>query len=742
MITMRYLLVLCVLFLSSPLWSQTIQGRVTSDQGKPIEGAYVYNLRSGSHGHANEFGSFIIERTEVGDALRVGSLGFRTKEFTVVNNEAVIVVLETSSVRLDEVVITPRYDGPSFVTGIDLKVTPVNSSQEILRKVPGLFIGQHAGGGKAEQLFLRGFDLDHGTDINISVDGMPVNMVSHAHGQGYADLHFVIPETVEEIDFGKGTYYADKGDLTTAGYVAFHTRERLEKSSIGMELGQFNTRRVVGLFDLLDNKVRDQDAYIATEYILTDGAFDAPQNFNRVNLFGKYTARLNNKSKLSVQASHFSSSWDASGQIPVRAVNDGSIGWFGAIDDTEGGNTKRTNVNASYFTEIDSVTYFKANAFFSKYGFELYSNFTFFLVDSVNGDQIRQKEDRNIHGLNTEWGKRLNLGHVPLELQAGLGFRTDAIRDIELSRTRDRLITLEPLRLGDIDQANLFGYFNSRFEFGRLSISPAVRLDHFQFNYYDKLDTVFNNQMERKTIASPKLNFVLSQSQALQVYLKTGLGFHSNDARVVVSEEGKQTLPRAYAADLGGVWKPSPHVILNGALWYLFLEQEFVYVGDAGVVEPSGRSERKGVDGGIRYQLTDHLFFDLDANYAFGRSVDEPVGERYIPLAPDLTSTAGLALVNWKGFSGSYRMRYMRDRPANEDNSLVADGFLVSDVNLNYQPRRVLFGITIENLFNTKWKETQFATETRLRNELESVDEIHFTPGVPFFMRARVAYTF
>jgi hypothetical protein len=738
----RILILLTIFMVPFVSEGQSLQGRVTNAEGNPIDGAYIYNLRSASHGHATEFGSFLIDRTAVGDVLRVGSLGFSTREVTVANMEPLTVVLEISSVRLDEVVITPRYDGPSFVTRIDLKVMPVNSSQEILRKVPGLFIGQHAGGGKAEQLFLRGFDIDHGTDVNISVDGMPVNMVSHAHGQGYADLHFVIPETVEEIDFGKGTYYADKGDFTTAGYVAFRTRERLEQSTIGMELGQFNTRRVVGLFDLLDNKVKDQDAYIATEYILTDGPFNAPQNFGRVNLFGKYTARLNNKSKLSLMASHFASEWDASGQIPVRSVDDGSIGWFGAIDDTEGGNTTRTNVNATYFTEIDSATSFKANLFYSAYGFELYSNFTFFLEDSLNGDQIRQKEHRNIYGLNTEWGRRTQLGSVPLEVRAGLGYRSDAIRDVELSRTRNRQTTLEQIRLGDIDQSNISGYLDTRFEFGRLAISPSVRLDHFQFNYYDKLDSVYNNQVERQTIASPKLNFIYSQSENLQIYLKSGLGFHSNDARVVVSDEGRQTLPRAYGSDLGGVWKPSKRVILNGALWYLFLEQEFVYVGDAGIVEPSGRSQRMGVDGGIRYQVTAHLFFDWDVNYAFARSIDEAPGDDLIPLAPDLTSTAGIGLVGWKGFSGSYRFRYMRDRPANEDNSIIAVGFMVSDVNLNYQPKRLLIGITIENLFNTLWKETQFATESRLRGELEGVEEIHFTPGVPFFARARIAYNF
>ena len=208
--------------------------------------------------------------------------------FTVTSSDDII-VLEDDIFRLNEIVIQPKLSAMNMISKIDLQTTPVNSSQEILSKVPGLFIGQHAGGGKAEQLFLRGFDIDHGTDIAISVDGMPVNMVSHAHGQGYADLHFLIPETVDKIDFGKGPYYSNKGDFATAGYVGFQTKDKLEKSSIGLEIGQFNTLRTVGLFNLLGNK-KTQSAYIATEYILTDGPFDSPQNFNRMNLFGEYSA--------------------------------------------------------------------------------------------------------------------------------------------------------------------------------------------------------------------------------------------------------------------------------------------------------------------------------------------------------------------------------------------------------------------------------------------------------------------
>jgi len=721
-------------------YSQVEKGIVLDEFGNAIESAYLVNTDSDSHAHTDESGKFTIEKTAVGNFLSITALGYKKAKFEVSNTESRI-VLEDDIFRLNEIVIQQKLSALNVISKIDLETAPVNSSQEILRKVPGLFIGQHAGGGKAEQIFLRGFDIDHGTDIAISVDGMPVNMVSHAHGQGYADLHFVIPETVEKIDFGKGAYYADKGDFATAGYVAFQTKDQLDKSSISVEAGQFNTLRTVGLFDLL-GKNKKQSAYIATEYILTDGPFDSPQNFNRVNLLGKYSAILDDNSKFSISASRFTSKWDASGQIPQRLVDNGTISRFGAVDDTEGGNTSRTNINATIRKLIDENTFLKANAFYSKYDFELYSNFTFFLEDPINGDQIRQKEDRSIYGMSAELNKKVKNDDWDVLFQLGVGFRADATIDSELSHTLNRSTTLERIKLGDIDETNGFTYLNSEIKLGKLLINPAVRLDYFKFNYLDKLAPVYKMQSETEVKISPKLNFIYSQNNDLQFFVKSGIGFHSNDARVVVQNNGKQILPASIGTDIGTIWKPFPKVIVNSALWYLYLEQEFVYVGDAGIVEPSGKSKRMGIDLGLRYQLNDYLYFDADANYTYARSIDEPNGQNYIPLAPDFTTTGGVSFQKWNGLSGGLRYRYLKSRPANEDNSIVAKGYAIADFNVNYTHKSVTFGISIENILNSKWNETQFATESRLQNEPNGVEEIHFTPGTPFFMKGKVSYRF
>ncbi|MCB0382893.1 MAG: TonB-dependent receptor plug domain-containing protein [Psychroserpens sp.] len=734
-------LLICLSYLQ--VFSQELRGKIVNDLNQPLEAAYIYNLSSESHTHSSEDGVFILTNTKVGDSIKIGLLGYQSQQLVLDDShfKMMLVVLNEKSYQLDELVITEELNAMSTISRLDLKTSPVNSSQEILRKVPGLIIGQHAGGGKAEQLFLRGFDVDHGTDVSISVDGMPVNMVSHAHGQGYSDLHFLIPETVQNIDFGKGPYYAQQGDFNTAGYVGFSTKDYLRDSQISLTVGDFNTMRTLGLFNLLENN-KHENAYLAAEYIATDGPFESPQNFNRLNLFGKYVMFSPDNSKLSLTTSHFTSRWDASGQIPQREVDNGNITRFGAIDDTEGGQTERTNLNVEFSKYISDDVRFKTNAYYSNYNFELFSNFTFFLEDPVNGDQIKQKEERHIFGVNSVISKTAYLGKTLVNIDAGLGLRHDIINDIELSRTLNRQTTLETIQFGDINQTNVDAFVNASFDLGKFRIAPALRLDYFKFLYQDKLQTEYTLQSEAKTIVSPKLNVFYDAKKNLQLYLKSGIGFHSNDTRVVVSNLGKDILPRAYGLDLGTLWKPNKNIIINTALWYLFLEQEFVYVGDAGIVEPSGKTERLGLDLGLRYQLNDWLYFDTDATYTKARSLDAENGADYIPLAPDFTIAGGLSVTDLNGFSGGIRYRYLDDRPANEDNTIIAEGYFVTDFNVNYNFDQITLGLVIENLFDVDWNETQFATESRLQNEAQAVEEIHFTPGTPFFIKGSITYNF
>jgi outer membrane receptor for ferrienterochelin and colicin len=692
------------------------------------------------------FGHFELVIEESSAILVVSFLGFSEKKITVTEHEGqIMVMLEPTVTELSQLRITVNgMNSVSSISKLDLKLRPVNSSQEILRIVPGLFIAQHAGGGKAEQIFLRGFDLDHGTDINITVDGLPVNMVSHAHGQGYADLHFLIPELINVVDFGKGPYYTSKGNFNTAGYVDFSTKNTLSENMIKIEGGSFNTLRTVGMFNLFGEQamLKGHHAYAALEYQLTDGPFDNPQNFNRLNLFTKYSGYFNDNNSLSIQLSHLNSKWDASGQVPLRAIDSGYINRFGAIDPTEGGFTGRTNASIRLVSNLPSGIVADNQVFYSRYEFELYSNFTFYLNNPEYGDQIRQKEGRSIVGLNGELSKNQLLDNSNLTGKIGYGFRYDEIKDVELTNTVNRWTDLEQKSLGDVFETNGWLYADATWESGDWLLNGGLRLDGFKFDYVDKLAGEYETQSQSSARLSPKLNIIYHLNDQARIYAKSGVGFHSNDTRVVVANDGHEILPAAYGLDLGSTFKPVESVYLNLAYWYMFMEQEFVYVGDEAVVEPSGKTRRQGVDLSVRWQPASWMFADFDLNYAHPVALNEPEGEDHIPLAPTLTSIGGLTFQGKSGFSGSLRYRYIKDRPANEDNSIVALGYAVVDAKINYTWDFYEFGLTLENLFDVDWNEAQFAALTRLQYEAEPADDLTFTPGIPFYAKLSASFFF
>ncbi len=736
-LTLFSLWVICIVSVSG----QTLKGKITDPEGRALADAYILHLATGNHTHTNSAGIFFLYEISAGDSIQIHKLGYEGKSLVIQEMfQDLVIQLEERIITLREIVISPDLDATNLLSEINLKTDPVTSSQDLLRKVPGLVIGQHAGGGKAEQIFLRGFDIDHGTDINIAVEGLPVNMVSHAHGQGYADLHFLIPEMVDNLEFGKGPYHTDQGNFATAGFVAFQTKDFLEHNLMKLEVGQFNTQRLLGMMSLL--REENHSAYVATEIIETDGPFESPQNFNRLNLAAKYTGLLSGQDQFSFLGSYFDSQWDASGQIPQRAVDQGLISRFGAIDDTEGGQTRRWNLMLEHTRNISDHRQIRSQVYFTGYAFDLYSNFTFFLDDPENGDQIYQTERRNLIGLQSAYHEAFHWGDADGLFQAGAGLRTDMSRDNELAHTVNRAQTLFSIQRGDIHETNLHGFVNGVLDIDKWSFNLGVRFDHFKFGYTDQLASTYTVLSSDQSIISPKLNILYNASSNLQFYLKTGRGFHSNDTRVSVAPGELKTLPAATGADVGFLWKPVPEILVNAAGWWLHLEQEFVYVGDAGIVEPSGTSRRTGLDLSFRYQPVKWLYWDIDANYTLARATKEDKGSDYIPLAPDFTLMSGIHVLTRSGVYGGLRLRHIGDRPANEDNSIIAEGYTVMDMNVGYTWKRFDLGIQIQNVLDTEWNETQFATLSRLQQETEPVEEIHFTPGTPFQVKGSVAYRF
>lgn len=724
---------------------------IDAETGLEIPGAVVKLEPGARFTSTNTLGFFYFTDLPAGEyTLSVQMLGYET----LIKSGILIRDSETSVIRLDvkpaivdlrEVEVMQSINQPlQTISGFDIQTRPINTAQDVLRIVPGLFIAQHAGGGKAEQLFLRGFDIDHGTDVNLTVDGMPVNMVSHAHGQGYADLHFVIPELIEGVNFKKGPYDVESGNFTTAGQVRFKTADALGNNMVKLEAGQFNTYRAMGAFNILGNEAgrRNRHAYIAAENAYSDGYFNSSQQFNRLNLFGKYTALLDDDHRVSLSASAFQSSWNASGQIPERAVKSGQIDRFGAIDDTEGGLTNRYNINFEHQKAMPGGTLVKNQLYYVNYGFELYSNFTFFLNDPVNGDQIRQKERRRIFGYNGAIHTQGSLFGKKIIGEYGIFYRNDLVQDNELSRTANRSRVTQALAFGDVNESNTGAYFSETLVLGKFSLNAGLRYDAFLFAYENALDTLYKPEKAFDNTLNPKVNLYYDWSPALRLYLSAGNGFHANDTRVVVAQQARQTLPKASGVDLGAIFKPSPALLVHLAAWYLKLEQEFVYVGDEAVVEAGGRSVRQGLDLSARMQLFRYLYTDLDVTYSHARSVDEPEGARYIPLAPVYTATGGIGWDKGKGLFGSLRFRYLGDRPANEDNSVNASGYFLLDAVAGWKTRRVEIGLSVQNLGNVAWNEAQFDTESRLKNEAEPVSEIHYTPGTPFFVKGGITFRF
>ncbi len=742
------LLVFPAVFSQNKISAHVETGLVLDENTRvPVDGATVTFCSVGQVAATNNQGKFLVRLAHGGvDSLIISAIGYETRKLSYADfAKGRNILLRNKMIEMSAVKVLLNQANPyKTISKMDISMRGVNSSQEVLRLVPGLFIGQHAGGGKAEQIFLRGFDIDHGTDVNISVDGMPVNMVSHAHGQGYADLHFLVPELIENVHFKKGPYDAEKGNLATAGFVDFRTKNVLPANMIKLEAGQFNTFRTVGMVNLLSEKMKQkqQHAFIATEYMYTKGYFDNPQDFYRVNIFGKYRGKIGGNNALTISASTFGSKWNSSGQIPERAFQGGLIGYFGAIDPNEGGNTHRTNLNTELQTNFGSGSSMKNQFYFTNYDFELYSNFTFFLKNEVDGDQVKQGEERNLFGYNGTYTSITYLGDKRFTSEAGISLRVDKTKDSELSSTKDRDMIIQPVKLGNIKEINRAIWLSETVRWNeRFSINAGLRLDRFNVNYRDKLDNGKVSNAEA-FILSPKLNFYYQLNDKTQLYLTTGKGFHSNDTRVAIRTVGSEILPAAYGADLGIVLKPAKYIIVQSAAWYLQMEQEFVYVGDEGIIEPSGKSQRLGLDVSLRYQPVKWLFIDADANYCQSRAIEEWKGQDHIPLAPVFTSSGGVTYKSQLGLNAAIRYRYMSDRPANEDNSVVAQGYLVHDAVVNYERKKYEIGLSVQNLFDVRWKETQFDTESKLRNETTPVSEIHFTPGSPFFLKAHVSFFF
>jgi outer membrane receptor protein involved in Fe transport len=615
-----------------------------------------------------------------------------------------------------------------LIPGRDFELRPHGRPADVLRLVPGLIIGQHQGGGKAEQYLIRGFDADHGTDLALFVDGLPVNLRSHAHGQGYADLHFLIPETVKLVDVFKGPYFPEYGDFDTAGAANFVTRDYVEENTLEIAGGSFNTQRYLALLSPTRGALK---TLIAVEAYRNDGPFEHPNGYLRFNLFAKASAELAEDMRLAVSASHYRAEWHGSGQIPERAVRASLISRFGSIDPTEGGVSQRSNVNIEYRwkpTESERLT---VHGYVTYYELSLFNNFTFFLNDPNLGDEINQRDRRFLAGGDAQYELKARAFGVPVSATAGFQYRIDTPHVVLANATQRH----ETSRTQDVDIVE-----QSYSPFLKLDMVPLDKLrlvtgargDFFSYKGTQHVNATEGDLTGSVTRSRPnvKANLILGPWALTEWFANFGTGFHSNDARAVLTNPKLEALPTARGYEFGFRTRLFPKTELFASYWFLDLASELVFVGDDGTTEAQGPSHREGLEFGLKIKPLEWLTFTGDFTYT--RKAEFADTGQAVPLAPIWTARADLtARLPW-GLSSSLEMRYLGNRPADPDRAQTARGYTLFSWTTRYRHKNLEAFLSIENLTNTQWRESQFFFTSRLGGEpAGGVPDIHFTPGTP-----------
>ncbi|MEZ4363992.1 MAG: TonB-dependent receptor [Kofleriaceae bacterium] len=627
----------------------------------------------------------------------------------------------------------------------ELRRRPHAQPSDLLRQTPGLVVSQHAGGGKADQYFLRGFDADHGTDVALFVDGIPVNLTSHGHGQGYADSHFLIPELVRTLDVHKGPYAARFGDFATAGVIDIQTIDHAPAASVWLSGGgelagpvalRRPTARLVGL---ANPEVGRGDALLAAEVSSTDGPFMHEQDFGRLSTFGKLAQPLAG-GELQLSGTLYAARWNQSGQVPSQEVDAGRLDRFGSLDPTEGGSSRRYGLAARWERGEPLDGAWSAHAYLVGYRLQLFSNFTLFARDQEHGDQIEQGDDRHFGGGSLTY-RRVHRGPLPGLFRAGLQLRADQTEtSLWHTEARARLAGCfegqNPCNHTDNRIVNLAAYAEEDVSLGaRVRLLAGLRVDGFQWSVTDR-DPETRDTMDPAAgaadafLVSPKLSAIVRASDAVEVFANVGLGFHSNDARAAVASRGEGALARALGAETGARLAVGRTLRAAAAAWYLHLASEQVWSGDNGGTEPSDPTRRYGLDLELTWNPTPYLA--LDANVAAGRStvVANQGNGGALALAPRLMGGAGVSLLGTAGFA-SLRARGIDARPANDDGSLRAQGYALLDLVAEHKVGKTSLGLTITNLLNARWREAQFAEESRVHPAGAVMEDVHFTPGAP-----------
>ena len=642
--------------------------------------------------------------------------------------------------------LQPTAASATRISGAEVNAVPFLRVGEALEAVPGLIVTQHSGEGKANQYFLRGFNLDHGTDLSITVDGMPVNMPTHGHGQGYADINFMIPELIRSIDVRKGPYFADVGDFGSAGALSIDYINRLPKNIVETTNGGFGYHRGLAMGSAAAGA---GTLLAAIEGVKYDGPWVVGDDVRKVNGVLRYSQGTVTDG-LTLTGMAYSNAWNATDQVAQRAIDRNVIGRFGTLDPTDGGVASRFSLsgNLAHSSEYGQS---RLSAYVIRSNLQLYNNFTYFLDNPVNGDQFNQLDSRTIGGFDARHAFDWRLAGLETQTRVGLQSRYDDIH-VGLFKTQQRG-WLSTVREDRVREGNVGLWIDSTTRWTDwLRTTIGIREDVFAGRVLS--DLAENSGNAQASITSPKAGIVLGPWARTEFYGNYGYGLHSNDIRgatITVDPNDRLTradrvplLVRSRGGEVGIRTRAIDGLTSSVALFVLDFDSELLFVGDAGTTEASRPSRRVGVEWTNKYKPVSWLTFDLDVAYTRARFTDfDPAGDR-IPGAPAWIASGAITFGEETGWFGALKGRYFGPRPLIEDDSVRSLSSLIFNARAGYRfDNGLRVQLDVLNLFNARTNQIEYYYASRLPGEpIDGVNDRHIHPAEPLAVRLTLAGKF
>ncbi len=636
--------------------------------------------------------------------------------------------------RSQEVIGTADQASEGVVAFDDIRLPPLLRIGELAEAVPGMVATQHSGTGKANQYFLRGFNLDHGTDFSAFVDGVPVNMRTHGHGQGYLDLNFIIPELVAITSYRKGPYTARAGDFSSAGSVEFELYDVLPESILNVTAGEYGYNR--GVF-AASTGVGDAIATVALDHTGYSGPWNLDEDLSQTRFHANLAGTLG-EANAAVSLLGYLGEWNSSDQIPLRATGSGLIDDRGFIDPFLGGHTDRFGLTGEL-----SRDQWKATAYVVDYDFSMFSNFSYLLEDPTNGDQFEQVDKRRIYGMRFD-----RFGDAPIAFNWGGDVRYDDISEVGLHQTVDRQ-RIDTVRTDSVDQFSASAYGELKFRpLQNLRASVGVRADYLSWDVNAVRPE--NSGSGNDTLVSPKLNLAYRLGETAELYANWGRGFHSNDVRGNTISVDPVTggpadpvdpLAESDGGELGFRIERGDRFNATLTGFWINLDSELLFVGDAGGTEVNGATERSGIEFSTFLQATDWLAVNFSYTVTDSKFEEDQGGGREIPGAIESSASLGLNAAWDNGLFVSARARYLGEAPLIEDDSARSPSSFLVNVGGGYRFGNLSLRLDVFNLFDSDDYDIAYFYASRLPGESATgVEDIHFRPLEPRSVRTSVTY--